>query len=67
MDIKILTNSLKGFSFKDKEILFGTTQQEIEHVLGKPAGYEVNNLLNLSWEIRDGIIFFLWERGTKIN
>ena len=34
-------------------------QKNVEYILGEPTRYEVNNLINMTWEQRDGTTFFL--------
>jgi hypothetical protein len=51
--------------FKGKEINFGMSQNDVENVLGKPASYEVNNLIDLTWEPRLGTTFFYNKSGLK--
>jgi hypothetical protein len=65
MNVEIIIKSLKGIMFKGKEISFGMSQEDVENILGKPAGYEVNNLINLTWEPRDGTTFFYGKDGLQ--
>ena len=65
MDVEIIIIPLEGVKFKDKEISFGMSQRDVENILGKPAGYEVNNLINLTWEPRDGTTFFYGKNGLQ--
>jgi hypothetical protein len=65
MDVEIIIKPLSGLLFKGKEISFGMSQQDVENVLGKPTSYEVNNLIDLTWEPRDGATFFYGKNGLQ--
>ena len=65
MTVEIIINPHKGVMFKGKEITFGMSQKDVESLFGKPSKYEVNNLINLTWEPRDGTTFFYGEDGLK--
>jgi hypothetical protein len=65
MDVEIIIRPLKGFLFKNKEISFGMNQKDVESILGKPAKYEVNNLINMICEPRDGTTFFYGKGGLE--
>ena len=65
MDIEINIIPLKGVLYKSKEISFGMSQKDIENILGKPAQYEVNNLIDLTCEPRDGTTFFYGKDGLE--
>lgn len=57
VNMEIIINPLKGIFFKEKEIVFGMTQQKVELLLGPPTSFHVNNLINQIHEPRNGAIF----------
>jgi hypothetical protein len=64
MAIDIIINPLKGiflpigkFNAREREFLFGMTQDEIAKKHGEPSKYEVNHLIKIVNEPRDGMIF----------
>jgi hypothetical protein len=64
MAIDITINPLKGiflplgkYNGKEKEFIFGMTQDEIARISGEPARYEVNHLIKTINEPRDGMMF----------
>ena len=65
MIVETIIIPLKGVMFKGKEISFGMSRKDVETILGKPAGYEVNNLIDLTWEPRDGTTFFYGKEGLQ--
>jgi hypothetical protein len=65
MDVEIIIIPLKGVLFTGKEISFGMSQKDVENILGKPARYEVNNLIDLTCEPRYGTTFFYGTEGLE--
>jgi hypothetical protein len=56
-DLTIYIKPCEGVMFKAKELKFGMSQSEINNLLGKPAKFEVSNLINQMFEYRNGMIF----------
>ena len=65
MDVEIIIIPLKGVEFTGKEISFGMSQKDVEDILGKPAKYEVNNLIDLIFEPRYGTTFVYGKDGLQ--
>ena len=65
MDVEIIIIPLKGVEFTGKEISFGMSQKDVEDILGKPTRYEVNNLIDLIFEPRDGTTFIYGKEGLQ--
>lgn len=55
--IEIIICPPEGLIFDGNEIYFGMSQADIEKKIGKPAKFEVNNLINQIFEPRSGTIF----------
>lgn len=65
MNVEVIINPMKGVTFAGKEISFGMAQKEVEDILGKPAKYEVNNLIDLTLEPRYGATFIYGKNGLQ--
>jgi hypothetical protein len=63
--MEIIIIPLKGVFFNGKELSFGMNQKNIEVILGEPAQYEVNNIIDLTWEPREGTTFFYGKDGLQ--
>ena len=65
MNVEVIIRPYQGVLFKGKDITFGMSQKDVEEVLGRPAKYEVNNLIDTTWEPRDGASFFYGKNGLE--